>query len=345
MKRRFFIIGSIILIFAIVGLVYSRWDAGKKESEELAAAGIIEVIEVEVSPKISERIEWLCCSEGDTAKKGDVLIRLDSRELAVKVTEGKALLTGAKARYEEAQANLENARARLDSVKAEIRVAESEVDRARVLFEEAGDNLHRISELFKEGYAAKKEMDAVKAVFDTTSAQFNAAAAKKTSAEAALSTAVAGLKGAEAQLNSAKAAIGEAAARLKLSETRLNDTVIFSPMDGVIAYKVFEAGEMASPGAAIYTIHNLQKVWARVDVEETDIGRIRLGDKAIVLSHALPDRRFEGEISEIGQEGGFATQRDVSRGRQDIRTFRVKVAVKESQGLLKPGMTVAVIFR
>lgn len=333
------------MIFAIVVLVYSRRDARKKESEELAAAGIIEVIEVEISPKISERIEWLCCSEGDTAKKGDVLIRLDSRELTAKVTEGKALLTGAEARHEESQANLENARARLDSAKAELRVSESEVDRARALFEEAGDNLHRISELFKDGYAAKKDMDAVKTVFDTASAQLNAATAKKTSAEAALSTAAAGLKGAEAQLNSAKAAIGEAEARLKLSETRLNDTIIFSPMDGVITYKVLEEGEIASPGNPIYTLHNLQRVWARVDAEETDIGRIRLGDKAIVLAGALPDRRFEGEISEIGQEGEFATQRDVSRGRQDIKTFRVKVLIKKPEGLLKPGMTVVVIFR
>ena len=115
--------------------------------------------------------------------------------------------------------------------------------------------------------------------------------------------------------------------------------------EGSLRYALTEEGEIASPGNPVYTIHNLQRVWARVDVEETDIGRIRLGDKAIVLAGALPDRRFEGEIIEIGQEGEFATQRDVSRGRQDIRTFRVKVLIKKPEGLLKPGMTVVVIFR
>lgn len=343
MKKKLIIL-TFIIVFIIVILLYYRQNSMNRANVSLEATGIIEATEVDVSPEIPEKIEWLCCEEGDAVKKGDVLVRLYDRKLAAKVSEGKAMLTGAEARHEEALANVENSRARVENAKAGIQTAQAEVERIRALHEEAGENLNRISELFRDGYATKKDMDAVRTVFDATGAQMNAAMSRKISEEAALSIAKAGIKSAAAQLSSAMAAIEEARARLLLTETQLKDSVITSPINGVITYKSFETGETAIVGKTIYTIHDMQRVWARVDVEETDIGRIKLDGKAVVIPASLPDKIFDGEVSEIGREADFATQRDVSRGRQDIRTFRVKVGVKKSDGLLKPGMTVAVKF-
>lgn len=343
MKKKLTI--PLFIIAAIIVVLLYNWYKGMNSSDvSVEATGIIEATEVDVTPEIPEKIEWLCCEEGDAVKKGDVLIRLYDRELAAKVSEGKAMLRGAEARHEEAGANVENSRARVENAKAGIQAAQSEIDRIRALHEEAGENLNRISELFRDGYATKKDMDAVRTVFDATSAQMSSAMSKKISEEAALSTAIAGVKSAVAQLSSARAAIEEARARLLLTETQIKDSVISSPLNGVITYKAFETGETAIVGKTIYTIHDMQRVWARVDVEETDIGRIKLNGKALVMPASLPDKIFDGEVREIGREAAFATQRDVSRGRQDIRTFRVKVGVKKPDGLLKPGMTVAVKF-
>lgn len=343
MKKKLIIL-ALIMVFIIVVLLYNRQNSMNRANASLKAIGIIEATEVDVSPEIQEKIEWLCCEEGVAVKKGDVLVRLYDRELTARVHEGKAMLRGSEARHEEARANLENSKARVESAKAVVRAAQSEIDRVRALNEDAGENFNRISELFRDGYATKKDMDSVKSLFDATTAQMSAAASKKASEEAALSTAMAGVKSAEAQVTSAKASIEEAKARLQLAETLLKDSVISSPVSGVIAYKAFETGETVIPGKAIYTIHDIQKIWARVDVEETDIGRIRLNSKAVVSTDALPDKIFDGEVTEIGREAAFATQRDVSRGRQDIKTFRVKVGVIKPDGLLKPGMTVAVRF-
>ena len=343
-KKRLIIPLFIIVVIIAVILLYN-WRKGINSIDApVEATGIIETIEVDVSPEIQEKIEWLCCEEGVEVKKGDVLVRLYDHKLAARVNEGKALLNGAIARHEEARANLENSKARVDSAKAVVETAQSEIDRIRALNEDARVNFKRISELFRDGYAAKKDMDAVKTVFDATSAQMSAAVSKKTSEEASISTALAGVKSAEAQVSSAKASIEEARARLQLIETMLKDSVIPSPVNGVITYKAFETGETAMPGKAIYTIHDMQKIWARVDVEETDIGMIRLNGKAVIISNALPDKIFDGEVTEISREAAFATQRDVSRGRQDIKTFRVKVQIRSPDGLLKPGMTVIVKF-
>ncbi len=342
MKHKLIIL-LVIITAIITAILLYNWQTNINSTYiPIEATGIIEAIEVDISPEIQEKIEWLCCEEGVEVKKGDLLIKLSDRELAAKVNEGKAMLAGAEARHEEARANLENSKARVESARAVVRAAQSEIDRIRALNEDARENFNRISELFRDGYATKKDMDAVKTVFDATTAQMSSAMSKKTSEEAFLTTTIAGVKSTEAQVSSAKASIEEAKARLQLTQTLLKDSVISSPVNGVITYKAFETGENAMPGKTIYTIHDMQRIWARVDIEETDIGRIRLNGKATVSSNALPDKIFDGEVTEIGREAGFATQRDVSRGRQDIKTFRVRVGVMKPDGFLKPGMTVSV---
>jgi len=96
---------------------------------------------------------------------------------------------------------------------------------------------------------------------------------------------------------------------------------------------------MASPGQAIYTIDDLSDIWARVDVGETELSRVRLGARAEVWTEGNPGRVFRARVSEIGQMGEFATHKDVVRVSHDIKTFRVKARLLEPAGFLKPGMT------
>jgi len=141
------------------------------------------------------------------------------------------------------------------------------------------------------------------------------------------------------------AAVESARANLKFYEDQLADTQIKSPVDGVIVNKALEAGEWVTPGVPILTIDDLQTVWARVDVEETDLGTLFVGKAAEVSLPTNPPQVYSGRVMAIGQEGDFATERDVRRGRQDIRTFYVKVQVLQSGGELKPGMTAEVTFQ
>jgi HlyD family secretion protein len=83
-------------------------------------------------------------------------------------------------------------------------------------------------------------------------------------------------------------------------------------------------------------------LYLRVDVEETLIGVVVLGGKAFITADGIPHKVFEGKVSEIGRYAEFATQRDVTRGRQDIKTFKIKIRLTDPQGVLKPGMTTEV---
>jgi RND family efflux transporter MFP subunit len=135
-----------------------------------------------------------------------------------------------------------------------------------------------------------------------------------------------------------------AEANVKFYADQVVDTEIKAPVDGVVVSKALEVGEWVTPGVPILTVDDLSTIWARVDVEETDLGSLYVGKSAQVQLPTEPPETFTGRIMAIGQEGQFATERDVRRGRQDIRTFYVKVQVLQADGQLKPGMTAEVTF-
>jgi RND family efflux transporter MFP subunit len=135
-----------------------------------------------------------------------------------------------------------------------------------------------------------------------------------------------------------------AQANVQLYADQIVDTEIKSPVDGVIVSKALEVGEWVTPGVPVLTVDDLSTIWARVDVEETDLNSLYIGKSAQIQLPTTPPQIFSGRVMAIGQEGQFATERDVRRGRQDIRTFYVKVQVLQAEGELKPGMTAEVSF-
>ena len=149
---------------------------------------------------------------------------------------------------------------------------------------------------------------------------------------------------ARAAYDSAVAAVAGNKANIDYYKDQLHDTAIVAPVDGVVVNKALEVGEWVTPGTPILTVDDLSTIWARVDVQETDLGSIYVGKAAQVVLPTDPPVSFSGRVMAIGQEGNFATERDVRRGRQDIRTFYVKVQVLQADGELKPGMTAEVSF-
>jgi len=145
-------------------------------------------------------------------------------------------------------------------------------------------------------------------------------------------------------LERSRGAVAAAQASVRYYSDQLADTTIRSPISGIVVSKNLEVGEWVTPGTAILTIDDLSTIWARVDVEETDLASIKVGGPAQVTMPGNPPQVYTGRVMAIGQEGQFATQTDVRRGRQDIRTFYVKVRLLQAGGDLKPGMTAEVAF-
>lgn len=219
------------------------------------------------------------------------------------------------------KAAVEQANASVQRSIADIQTSEANIEIAKARLDEAKREVERITALYKEGFVARADLDLAVTNFDSASAAYKASIS---------------------QLTSVKARLKEAEATLSFQKARLNDTIITTPISGVVVSRALEPGEFVSPGIAIFTIVDMNNLWVRIDVEETLVGMIGLGSNVFITMDAMPEKVIKGKVSEIGRYAGFATQRDVKHGRQDIKTFHVKINVKDPERILKPGMTVDV---
>jgi len=208
--------------------------------------------------------------------------------------------------------------------------------------EEAKRHRERLKALYEQGIISKDSFEVAATEYDMTAAGYASSKARLAAVISKRDAAAAQLKTAESRLASAKADLAQSEAGLSYARAKLAETIIKSPISGTVIFKSLERGEWVSPGMTILTIVELNNLYVRIDREETMIGNISLHGEATITTEEAHGRVFKGRMSEIGRYAGFATQRDVVRGRQDIKTFRVKIALDDPGGFLKPGMTVEV---
>ncbi len=339
MKKRTIILAGVGLVVLISSFLFF----GKKEKKNLIhTTGIVESTEVNLSSKIPGKISEICCKEGDIVKAGTVVVRLESDDITASVGLAKAGIERARADVNVAETAIENSKANIASAEAEIKNAEAEVEKARFQMEEARREIERADALYKEDVISKADLDIKTTNYDTSASAYEAAKAKLNAAVSKKDATKSQLNTSLSQINASKAMLKESEAALSYQLARLNDTVIRAPINGTVIFKAVEKGETVSPGTMLLTIADLNNLWARVDLEETIIGAIGLGEEAVVKAGGIKDRTFKGRVSEIGRYAEFATQKDVTRGRQDIKTFRVKIKLEDASGILKPGMTVSI---
>ena len=339
MKKRVIVI---IAVLALAGVFFVLYHLREKDDGAVRTSGIVEGVEVNLASKISGRISELCCSEGESIQEGQVAVRLESSDLKASVEQTAAGVERARADVSAAEAGIETAKANILNTEAEIKSAEAELEKARVQKDEAKRDMQRADELFRKDFIAKASFDQAVSLYDTTVAAEKAAAAKLKAAIAGENAAAAQLDASVSQLNASSARLKESEAALAYSRSKLDDATIYSPASGAVIFKALEKGENVTPGSVILTIVELAGLYVRADIEETMVGSVTLGSDASVTIESLPGKVFKGKVSEIGRYAEFATQRDVTRGRQDIKTFRVKIRVGDTGGILKPGMTVSV---
>jgi len=329
----------LLAVFVALFLYHARTG---KTTPVLRATGIIDGIEVKLSPKVAGRISWVCCNEGDLVREGQAVITLESEDLKASADQAAAGVERAKADIRTAEASIENARANMLSADADMKSAAADMTRARTQMEESQREADRAKELFKKEFISRESRDQIVAAYDVSAAAYDSSKEKLNSARSKKDAAVSQINSAGSQLNSSRAMLKEAEAALAFARSKLDDTTIKTPVSGTVIFKAMEKGETVGPGVTLLTLVDLNSLYARADIDEMKIGGVVLNGPATVTVEGMTGKKFQGRISEIGRYAEFATQRDVIRGRQDIKTFRVKVRVEDPAGLLKPGMTVEV---
>jgi HlyD family secretion protein len=295
---------------------------------------------VDLQSEITGIITDLPVREGETVKKGQILLRIDPIQTAADQSAKSAMYEAqlAEARAQEytiqnAEASLKRDEAALSSMRSKLEVAQNDLAREQSKFKRQ-QQLNEDGLVSNEDYeiaqnslkAAKSRLDQAKADVENYETQIRVAKnnieQSKTSAAASLSRA----KSAEANLTQAN--------------DSLKKTTLHSPMDGVITQLKKEKGERAVPGmlsnpeATIMTIADLSIIQAEIKVDETDIINLALGNAAEVKVDALPDITFAGEVTEIGNSPIQA-----STTSQEAKDFKVVITLNDPSSKLRPGMS------
>ncbi len=339
MKKTIFIAVAVLIVIAVLIFIYV--SKGKK-NETIKTAGIIEGTEVNLSSQVSGNISYMCCDEGDSVKEGEVAFKLESHDLRALVEQAKAGIKKAKASIRVSESEIKNASANIKSSEADIKTAHANTEKARVQMELAKKEMDRANTLYRQDFVSKDSVDVAVTQYNASVADYESSKSMLASANSKRDAAVAQLNTAENQLKSAEADLKQSEANLAYNLARLDYATITSPISGVVVLKSLEKGETVSPGMTVLTIVDMKDLYVRVDIDETLINNVSLNSEALISPEGIPKRIFKGWVAEIGRYGEFATQKEVTRGRQDIKTFRVKVKFGSTGGVLKPGMTVEV---
>ena len=239
-----------------------------------------------------------------------------------------------------------------DQTGASVKQAESTLTSTRAQLDQARANLwrdqtddDRMQKLFDTGVESAQDRDHADATLKASQANVKALEESVGAQEAALAGAQAnrqqvGVRGSEvstmiAQLEQARAAAAETA-------TELGYTKIYAPLDGVVSVRVALQGEVVPQGSPIVVIVDVDHLWVRADVEESYIDSVQFGQTMRVK---LPSGDIlQGQVFFKGVENDFATQRDVSRTKRDIKTFAIKVSLPSDGRRLFTGMTATVLL-
>jgi HlyD family secretion protein len=342
-RNRFFIVLGIIFVIAVAYYYFSA-----DHSRDLVLIGTVDANQVIVSAQVEGRIQKLLVDEGTPVKAGDPIAVLDPSELQAQEAAAAATIASLQHKVAEMQhteestsgstsSDVANARAKLSSAKAQLLQAKAALERTE-------SDSRRTIELAKTGVASDQERVQAETNLQAAQATVQAQRDLVSAAEADLNSAIARTQQADAAKSTVAATEADlktAIAQKNQAEVRLGYTNIVAPVTGTVSVRAARQGEVVNIGAPIVTIVDLSDTWVRAAIPETYADHIGYGD---TLRVRLPGGTVtSGKVFFKGVEGDYATQRDVSRRKRDIKTIVLKVRLDNPKGEYVPGMTAEVL--
>lgn len=342
-RNKFLIILAVILIASTIYYLVST-----PRSSDLVLIGTVDSNQIIVSPQVQGRIAKLLVDEGTQVKQGDLIAILDPSELEAQARAAAAMIDSLRSQVSSTQAtsmathgstssNVVNAQARLQATRAQLLQAEAMLQRTE-------SDSRRMIELAKQGVASDQDRVQAESNLKAQLATVQSLKDQVSAADADLNAAVANTHQANAAVSNVQSTRGQLAnaeAQLKEAEVRLGYTKIYAPLSGTVSVRAAREGEVLTAGQPIVTLVDLGDTWVRAAIPETEADNIGLGD---TLRIRLPGGTLtSGKVFFKAPEADFATQRDVSRRKRDIRTIVLKVRLDNPKGAYVPGMTAEVL--
>jgi HlyD family secretion protein len=312
----------------------SKVERGPLTAAISATGNLNAVTTVQVGSQVSGQIKDLFVDFNSVVKKDQVIARIDPQIFEAQVSQAKAEVETARASVLNQTATVEKARADVENARAALAQAKAQTAKADVARTDAKRALDRSEELFRRDLIAQADRDTAQANYDSAVAQSESARASEQALTAGIKSAEAQLRVQEAALQSARAQVEQKQAALLQAQTNLNYTTIRAPVNGVVVSRAVDVGQTVAASLAaptLFTIaQDLTKMQVETSVDEADIGRVSLEDRATFTVDAFPGQMFTGVVTQIRKAPQIV---------QNVVTYTVVLAVANPGEKLLPGMT------
>ena len=331
MKKKI-IIGFILLLALVASLVYfGQW---RNRNRDLYYSGSIEATQHHLSFQVAGKVLKVFTDEGNAVSAGDILAELDIAEL--------------QARHDQAKANYDRSWAALNALSARLKEITTgnrpqDIARSRQAFlsskavmEEAKKNMIKYQRLYQNSIVSEKEWDTVRLRYEVALRDYERGAeaydlAREGSRLETIDAAQAEVRGAKAQLASAEAALQQAGIQLSYAQLQ-------APVGGIITSRNVEPGEVVTPAQDVMTMADLSTVDLKIFVDETEIGKVKPGQRVEVRVDTFPDKVYKGTVSYISPEAEFTPKMIQTRKERVKLVYLVKVSIPNPNLDLKSGM-------
>ena len=343
-KRR-----RILLIAVVVLVALSTWASFRAHPREIVLIGVVDADEVVVTPPVQARLDSLWVEEGSEVKAGQPIASLDRGELAAQANAAGASAASLRAQVEQASLSARQtageAAGAVAAAHARVASAQADVARQDAELQRVTAESRRATTLAESGGLSPSELERATTTLHVQQQMSASAVQALRAAEADLRRAEAGELAARAARGSVvatRARLEGAQADSVAASARLGYTELRAPVSGVVQVLAARRGELVGPGTPVAVIIQTGKLWVRVAAPESNAGAVAVGD-------SLEVRLASGEVTRgrvIGKsvEGDFATQRDVSASKRDIRAVAFRVAIANPRNGIVPGTTASVVL-
>lgn len=373
-KKRAKIIVALLVLTIAAGAVWYfliRKPAGPQNV--IKVSGRIEGDDATVAAKIAGRIREIHVREGDRVKAGQVIAVIDDEQVRAREEQQQSLVLEAEARVlsaeqqiavlnaqlEESNIGVDQARidaqGRVSQAEAQVAHAEAELVKAEADYSQARYDEERYTTLAKDGDVPERTGRQARSTSEAQGAAVRAAQrqvdvargsltmAKANVANAAMRTSQATavrkqILQAQAEITAAQAQAEQARARLREAQADRKDLEVVAPIEGTVATRSAEPGEIITAGTPLVTLVNLNAVYLRGFIPEGEIGRVRAGQTARVYLDSAPDKAIDAVVSRIDPEASFTPENTYFKDDRVKQVVGVKLMLKGAAGYAKPGM-------
>lgn len=307
-----------LLVLVSMIILISCSESGNEDYIE--ESGNIEAINILLSSQANGKVESVLFEEGNEVNKGDTIMVIDHPILKIKL---KQALAGKSAA--EAKLSLAKTGARRE----DIQLAEEKLNQTKENLKLTEENFSRMKNLYAEQAITKKQYDEIQSTYNIAKSQYNSA--QNNLDKVKNITRSEELKQLEANYQSASA-------NVEMIKQQITDSYVVSPINGFIVEQIVELGESVNYGTSLLKISNLNNVEVKVYVNEKNLGKVKLGQKAEISTDTYEDKIYEGKVAYISPEAEFTPKNIQTKDERTKLVFAVKIKIENQNYELKSGM-------